>query len=140
MASLESIRDGIKTTLESAVGVLTAYDTVPDVTNLPAVVCVPDTADFDVAMGRGTDTWEFDLYVLVGTADMGLGQDALDGFITGAGPNSIRAAVFANRNLGLGDCNATITGMSDYGAKFAMADLQHLGAILRLVVHTSGTA
>lgn len=140
MATLEAIRDGVKTTIEAVVSDITAYDTVPDVTNLPALVCVPLTADFDVAMGRGLDTWEFELYVLVSTADMGIGQDALDAYVTGAGAKSIRAAVFGNRSLGLDGTNATVTGMSDYGAKFNVADLQHIGAILRLVVHTPGTA
>src|SRR5690242_10970978 len=119
MATLAAIRDAIKTTLEANVAGLTVYDTVPDAANLPAACVVPDTADFEVAMGRGVDTWEFDLYVLVSTADMDIGQDSLDDFVTGAGSKSIRAAVFANRTLGLSGVNAHVSRMSEYGAKFS---------------------
>src|SRR5690242_1564828 len=124
MATLKAIRDAVKTTLEANVTGLTVYDTVPDATNLPAACVVPDTADFAVSMARGTDTWEFDLYVLVPVSDMDIGQDTLDDFVTGAGSKSIRATVFANKTLGLTNVNATITRMSDYGAKFSQADIQ----------------
>lgn len=140
MSDLATIRDAIKTTLETAVSGLTVYDTVPDATNLPALVTVPVSADFNVAMGRGADTWQLDLYVMVSTADMGLGQDALDGFVSGAGATSIRAAVWASRSLGLPDVDATVTDMSNYGANFAQSSIQHIGAVLRLTVQTSGKA
>jgi hypothetical protein len=140
MAGLAAIRDAVKTTLESTIASLTAYDTVPEASNLPAACVVPDTADFDIAMGRGTDTWTFDLYVLVSSADMDLAQDQLDGFVTGAGANSIRAVIYANQTLGLSQVNAHVSRMSEYGAKFRQSELDHVGAVLRLVVHTTGTA
>jgi hypothetical protein len=139
MSSLQSIRDAIKTTLESAIDSLSAYDTVPGATNLPAVVVVPSTANFNVAMGRGTDTWEFDLAVMVPYTDADIAQDALDNYVTGAGDSSIRQAIFQNRDLGLSDTDAHISGMSDYGSRFEMAGIQNIGAKLRLVVHTKGT-
>lgn len=139
MASLQNIRDAIKTTLEGSIDSLFAYDTVPEISNLPAVVVVPDNANFDVAMGRGTDTYEFDLAVLVSFTDAGIAQDSLDDYVTGAGSKSIRQAVFQNRALGLTGVNAHVSGMSDYGSSFEMSDIQHIGAKLRLVVHTKGT-
>ena len=140
MASLQAIRDAVKVTLENNIARITTYDTVPDASNLPAVIVIPDSANFDVAMGRGTDTWEFNLYVLVSEGDMGLAQDALDDYVSGAGEASIRATIFANKDLGLDGVNAHITAMTEYNAKFTNSDLPHVGGVLRLVVHTSGRA
>lgn len=140
MASLQAIRDAIKTTLESAIEGLTVYDTVPEVSNLPAAVVVPLSANFVVAMGRGADTWTFELPVLVSYTDADIAQDSLDDFVTGAGAKSIRQVVFQNKGLGLDDVDAHISGMSDYGTAFTMADVQHIGAKLQLTVHTKGNA
>jgi hypothetical protein len=139
MATLKDIRDAIKTTLEAAITSLTVYDTVPDTVNLPAVVVKPVLSNFHLAMGRGSDQWEFDLEVLVSTADLDLGQDALDGFVTGAGSDSIRQAVFNARTLGLSGTDASVSGLTEYGMQTA-ADIPHIAAVLRLVVVTSGTA
>jgi hypothetical protein len=111
MATLAAIRDGIKDTIEANVTGLRVYDVVEDVTLPPAVVVLPAEADFDVAMGRGTDTWTFD-----------------------------RQVIFNNKTLGLSDVNAHISGMSRYGAEFEAAGVEHIGAVLRLIVHTTGTA
>lgn len=140
MSSLQAIRDAIKATVEAQIPGVFGYDTVPEVANLPAIVAMPDTADFAVAMGRGADTWELDLAVLVPWTDSNVSQDALDELVTGAGPRSIRQVIFLNKTLGLADVNAHISGMSDYGAAFEMAKIEHIGARLRMVVHTTGTA
>ncbi|GAA2092329.1 hypothetical protein [Actinomadura alba] len=138
MASLQTIRDAIRTTL-NGISDLHVYDTVPEASNLPAAVVMPDTANFNVAMGRGMDTWEFDIAVLVSWGESGVAQDRLDAYVTGAGARSIRQAIFSNRNLGLADTDAHISRMSDYGGQFDMAGIDNIGARLRLVVHTKGT-
>jgi len=138
MASLQEIRDAVKTTLESNVASLSAYDTVPEAVNLPAVVLVPDKASFVMAFDRGTDSYEFDLAVLVSFGDADIAQDSLDDYVTGSGSKSIRQAIFNNKTLGLSDVNAHISEMSDYGSSFEMSSLQHIGAKLRLVVYTKG--
>lgn len=141
MASLEVIRTAVKATL-AAIDELHAYDTVPDASNLPAVVVAPVSADFDVSMGRGVDSWQIDLFVLVSDSEPGLAQNQLDSLLTGAGPSSIRQTIFKARDLGLGAASGTdahVSGMSSYGARFTMSQLRHVGAKLRLVVHTKGT-
>lgn len=140
MASLSAVRDGVKATLASAITDLHVYDTVPERPNLPAVIVQPVSADFTVAMGRGTDTWEFDLSVLVSAGDIGVGQDALDGYVSGAGARSVRQAVFNARTLGLADTDAHVARMDRYGMQFEAAGVDHVGATLRLIVHTKGTA
>lgn len=139
MPALAEIRQAIVTTLKPIVG-LRVTDTIPDVVNLPAVVILPRTTNFDMAFGRGFDEYEFDLAVLVSRAEPRTGQDALDAFITGAGSSSIRQVVFDNKTLGLDSTTAHVSRMSDYGTQFPAAGVEHIGALLRLVVQTIGTA
>jgi hypothetical protein len=140
MATLEEIRTAIKKTVENGTGLRT-HDTVPDQIVLPAALILPVEANFDVAFGRGHDTWQIDLFVMVSRTSPRTGQDGLDSFVSGAGPQSIRASVFASRGLGLADgTEAHVSGMSRYGGSFPAAGIEHIGAALRLVVTTPGTA
>lgn len=141
MASLEQIRLGVKTTLEANIATLHGFSEVPDSAKiLPCVIVMPTAADFLKAMGKGTDRWDFDLYVLAAYADAGIGQNSLDSFVTGAGVKSIRSAIFANPTLGLSGTHAHIASMSNYGSTFDVAAVAHIGATLQLVVYTPGTA
>lgn len=140
MATLSAIRDGISDTLTANISNLEVYDTVPDVAITPAVVVIPESADFNIAMGRGTDRYEFDLFVLAGRAVADEEQDSLDEHITGAGARSIRQVIFNNRDLGLSGIDAHVSGMDRYGGQFDAAQVQHIGAVLRLVVLTPGTS
>lgn len=139
MATLTAIRDAIKTTVGAAITTLHIYDTVPESPELPALVIQPVGSDFNRAFGRGLDGWEFDLVVLVSWGDSDLGQDQLDAFVNGSGSSSIRQAVFNASTLGLANTTANVSGMTEYGIRTA-AGIDHIGAVLRLVVHSSGTA
>lgn len=142
MASLKAIRTATKTTLEANLAGVMVHRTIPGGVNSTAIVVRPSldqTADFHVAMARGTDTWNLELLVLASTADIELGQDELDDYIAGAGAKSIRAVVFANRTLGLSDgTDAHVSGVTGYGT-YEVGAAQHVGAILPLIVHTPGT-
>jgi len=140
MASLTAIRSGIKDTVEAAIPDIQGYNTVPEVANLPAFVVVPGPADFAVAMGRGVDTYEFDVIVLVSPRDHELGQYDLDEYLTGAGTKSVRQAIWNAKTLGLADTEAFVYASRNYGAQFAIGDLPHIGAVLKVRVTTPGTA
>jgi hypothetical protein len=139
VASLAQIRTALRDTVVAAIPALTGYDTIPGSPNLPAFAVIPVEADFTVAMGRGVDTWQLDVFVLVSSSDEGLGQTQLDLFVSGAGSSSVRQAVFAARGLGLTDTDAHIAAMTGYNLAFSAAQVDHIGATLRAVVHTSGT-
>ena len=141
MASLADIRQGIASTIESNISGLSAYPNVPESVNLPAVLVVPRSADLAMAFGRGLDTWQFDLILLVSRRDDGLAQDDLDPMATGAGISSIRQAIFTNSLIGLTDGTAAfVTGMSQYGATYDIGGVSHVGATLTCRVTTTGTA
>lgn len=138
MPTVAAIRTAAKDTIQSAIPGLVGYDKIRDLVDVPAFVVAPGDADFNVAFGRGFDTWNFDVIVLVNRVDAESAQDLLDGYVNGFGGNSIRQAVFNNRSLGVG-VDAHISGVSRYGASWEINGTQYYGAALRLVVHTSGT-
>jgi hypothetical protein len=139
VATVSAIRDAIKTTLEANISGLRVHDTIPDQINPPAVVVAPAEANFLQAMGRGVDTWQFDLIVLIGRTVERTAQDSLDGYINGSGSTSIRQVIFTNKTLGLTFTDAHISGMSGYSARHVVNTTEYFGAVLRLVVHTKGT-
>lgn len=139
MPSLTQIRTALKDVVETATG-LTGYRTTPEHANLPAFVVIPRTTSFDVAFGRGLDTYDLDVIVLISRRDDELAQDDLDEYVNGFGAKSIRQAVFNNRSLGLTNIDAHVVGLSDYGARFNIGELEHVGARLLVRVNTSGTA
>jgi hypothetical protein len=141
MPTLSQIRQAIDNTVQNNIPGLRGFNTVPNVSQLPAMVVTParDTADFTGAMGRGMDVWRFDLYVLVQLGEAATAQDSLDNYVSGSGPRSIRAVIYEHPDLGLGDdTDATCEGVRDYGGRFQDAGIKHLGAIVRLTVRTSG--
>jgi hypothetical protein len=144
LATLEEIRDGIKSTLKASLSNLHVYDTVPDVTNLPAVVVMPDpenTVDFATSFRRGHDEWHILLFILVPSQDRRAAQDQLDRFLTGAGPKSVREVIYNNPGLGLIDgTDATVVGAKSYGGNFDSANTSMVGVILRLKVISPATA
>lgn len=140
MSTLAAIRTAAKDTIVAAVSGLTVYDKIPASVNLPAVVITPADMDYIGAMGRGLNTHTLDLYVLVSRRDDHLAQVDLDGLIASSGSSSIPQAIWNAKTLGLSDCNAHIRSMRGYGGSFNVSDIDHVGAILTLVVHTNGAS
>ena len=138
MSTLAAMRDAIKATL-AGIADVNVYDFVPDNPTFPAVVVAPNLCDFDVAFGRGQDTWEFELIVLTARSSDRAGQDKMDQLVTGAGASSIRQAIFDSQGLGLSDTNAHVAALIDYRPT-DVAGVSVYSARLRLVVLTSGTS
>ncbi|WP_063042122.1 hypothetical protein, partial [Nocardia grenadensis] len=108
---------------------------------LPAVLVEPQKAQFDLAMHRGTDVWDFNLYVLVRNTDEALAQDLLDRFIEGEGPDSIRQALYENETLGIdGVADARVLSVDGYGSKGKWAGIDCLSAILKVRVTLDNSA
>lgn len=137
MASLGEIRKGIRNLIKSELPELVGYERIPDVAQVPCFVVAPTEADFALALNRGVDKWSFDLYVLVARTDTVAAQQKLDDYISGSGEKSIRRIVFEADEFVPGS-TAFITGMSGYGGSFEAAKIEHVGAVLKLEVHTPG--
>ncbi len=138
MATLSAIREAIAALLADLDGIVSVYARVQDATNVPCVVVDVAPSDFDVSMGRGTDTWNLDLHILVSKSDAGLGQSLLDEYVSGAGSKSVRERIFKNRKI-LPDSDAHVTGLIAYNGQYDVAAIDYVGATVRCVVHTKGT-
>lgn len=137
--SMRSVREAIVNAVKDANSEINGYETVSDVTNVPAVVVGPPDIDFSKAMGRGLDELTFPLFILVGIPEMGIAQDRLDEFIYGSGPLSIRRAIWNDPSLGDVVEDSDITKMRDYGATYSTCKIPHVGATLILRVLVNGT-
>lgn len=141
MATLGQIKDGIDHTVENRIPGIKGYGDISDVVQAPAMVVMParDTADFTGAMGRGLVTWRFDIYILVPRGEVTSAQNKLDQYISPSGPLSIPEVLFHNADLGLNDgTDAFAEGVREYGGKFTTARIEHVGAILRVIVRSPG--
>jgi hypothetical protein len=146
MATFKQIREAISTTLEANIAGMKCYPLIPqNAFVLPATIVLPTDSDYAVAMGRGTDQYNFVLLVLVSYNHLESAQDNLDPFVAGSGEKSVRECIFLNRDLGYpNDINAHVGRMWDYGMRFS-PDTQGrateaLGARLALTVYTRGTS
>lgn len=139
MASVTVMRQALKETIQEGLGdQVMVYDTVPGIASLPAIVVEPAKANFELAMGRGTDEWYFNVFILASRRDEELGQNELDPFISGAGPQSIRQIIFQNSSIGLSDSTAVVKGMRGYGGTSKEANFPMVGAVLSVCVFTDG--
>lgn len=132
MSSLTEIRDALKATIQQAG--LNVYETVPDVTNSPAAVILPDVSDYANAMGMGGDEYHFDVAILVAAHNIRDAQRQLDQYVTGRGEKSVREFLFRNSNLGLNDVDCHVKGFKGYGGSFKTAMTNSVGAVLRVCV------
>lgn len=146
MASLTRIREALAKTLDENVEPLfgtneiNVYQNIPDVLQFPAVIIRPDSADFRGAMARGDDIWKVDLFLIVGRPDTENAAEMLDELTSGSGESSVRAAIWNNDTLGIeDDVQAFVLAMKAYGGTFETAKTRHIGAILKMEIHTDGS-
>lgn len=141
--SIKQVRDALaKTIRDHTESNVYVYPQIQGSGELPAVLIEPDSAKFDGAFNRGSDTWDFKLYILsANRVDEEDSQDELDGFVSGEGPDSIRQAIYDHSDLGLsGVTDARVFEMKDYGGKAVWFGVDHIGAILKVRVFLDNSA
>jgi hypothetical protein len=146
MATLEQVREAIRSTFEALWPDVGVYADVPSVVETPAIVIMPVRIDYGSAMGPGVDDEHLlDLFILCSGTVTELSQDSLDSYVSGAGTRSIREAVFKSYapagglpvTFGLTRVSARVLSMESYGVRFQAAGIDHLGAVLRMAVTTA---
>jgi hypothetical protein len=149
MSSLEQIRTALADTVRAYVnsndeeaGTLYCYPYVKGTVSLPCAMVMPGgggrdnkAGDFAMTMNRGTEVWSFQLIVLCSRTDEDSGQQQLDRFIDKEGELSVRQAIWNTSDLGLGDVDAMVTGVSEYHGQYDMVRVPHVGAALQVKVH-----
>lgn len=79
--------------LQGIVG-LRVFGYVPGTVNPPAVIIPPPpSVTFDDTFGRGADTLTFEMYVIAAPDPDRSGTAVLNGFLSGSGDTSIKAAI-----------------------------------------------
>lgn len=131
--SVAAIRDGLATNLATISGLRTV-STLPENPNPPIAVVAPSSISYDASMGRGLDTYNFTITVVVGRADGRSAQDKLDTYVSSSGSSSVKVAVESDRNLN-GQCkDLRVTAMNSYGA-ITIGEVQYLAAEFDVVVY-----
>lgn len=121
-----------------------AYDYWPDEFETPCVYPERVLIDFDQTMNRGLDKLTVDLRLLVSRIDDREGQRQLWGFLKGAGPSSVKAAIEAARGepgeLALGgaadDLRVTGVGAAE---PFEHKGDRLLGVLFTVEIYGSGS-
>lgn len=111
MATISELRQGIADNLSSIYG-LRVSPTMLDAPRPPVAMVYPDTVAYDLNANRGADTFTFIVYVLVGRADDRTAQNRLDAYVVG--PDSVKAAIEADRTLGGAADTLRVTSMENY--------------------------
>jgi hypothetical protein len=131
--SVAAIRDGLATNLATITGLRTV-STLPENPNPPIAVVAPSSISYDASMGRGLDTYNFTITVVVGRADGRSAQDKLDTYVSSSGSLSVKVAVESDRKLN-GQCkDLRVTAMNSYGA-ITIGEVQYLAAEFDVVVY-----
>lgn len=131
--SITQVRTALASVITTAVPALNGYHTVPDVTQVPAVVVRPGHCNFVVGMGNCQE-WIYEVYVLVARTDSVINQDQLDTYLSATGASSVVAAIRANPTLGLTNADAVVFEMTKYGGSWESARISHIGAQLNVRV------
>lgn len=113
MADLETLRQGVADRIATIPG-LNASAQVQTNPGLPIAYVVPDSADYHVQMGTGSD-WNLIIELQVAmVSDIG-SQKLLDQFLSSTGSTSIKAAVEGDKTLGGIAEDTLVRGFRDYG-------------------------
>lgn len=126
MATLSAMRTALAANLASISGLRTAA-TMPDQPNPPIAIVMPTSVSYDTAMGRGLDTYEFTVLVIVGRVDERTAQNLLDGYCNPSGATSIKAAIESNRTLGGQANDLRVTEMRNYSS-LPVGEITYLAA------------
>ena len=92
-----AIRDGLAAAVKTGVPSLNTFGYCPDAIPEPCWYAGEVEIDFDRAFGRGMDELRITCRLLVSRADDKSGQAALDRYLAGSGPDSVKAAIEAAR-------------------------------------------
>ena len=137
MAATTATVGGIRTALADAIGSikgLRVSATVPDNPNPPVAIVVPVSVSYDTAFGRGLDTYQFSVMVIVGRMSERTAQNSLDAYINPTGASSLKTAVESDVTLGGACQNARVTGVVNYGS-LLIGDTEYLSADFQVTVY-----
>lgn len=137
---ISAVRAGLAANARTVVSdpKLTCFGYVPDSIPAPCFFTAEVDVDFTGAMRRGMDELTVTCRVLVGRADDKSSQQLLNGYLSGSGPSSLKAALESDTTAG-GACDDLMV-MRVQGYRFYVhAGTEYVGAELLVKVIGSGS-
>lgn len=138
MASVSTVRAGLKDRLATITKFLQTYPTAPGTPMVPCAFVLPGPIEFDETMDRGCDDLSFTVVVLVAKATDQLAQENLDPYLSGSGAQSIKQAVEDETTPISGVDWVRVPRVTDYG-DIEYNGVQYLGARFPVEVSADGT-
>jgi hypothetical protein len=135
MTTIGGLRTGLATNL-AKISLLRTAATVPDDPKPPVAVVMPPSISFDTAMGRGLDTYEFVVLLIVGRVSDRAAQNTIDGYCNPTGATSVKAAIESDRTLGGAACDLRVTDMRGVSS-ISIADTTYLTAEFLVTVYAT---
>lgn len=126
MATINEIRQGIIDNLKTVYG-LRASATVPEQPNPPVAVVELASGAYDTTFGRGLDSWQFTVTLIVGRSDNRVAQSQLDEYVASSGTRSVKQAIESNKTLGGHASDVRVTNLNSYG-QITLGDTTYSGA------------
>lgn len=126
MSTISQIRTALQTRLATISG-LDVYDTVPGTINPPAAIVQRRSGPHPDTLGASRVSYTMQVTVLLGLADDQAAQNALDGYLSPTGADSILAAVDADETLG-GKVDYALVVDVEQDAIMEFAGMKMLGA------------
>ncbi len=131
--SFSTIRDGLKTRLETISG-LRAYDVWPDTMNIPAAIVRPVNMDYYNTL-TNVATLMVEIHLLAASIQNGLAkaQDILDTYLDATGTKSIKAAIEGDKTLGGTVTTCHVNRWFDYNS-YEVNGIEYLGCKLEVEI------
>lgn len=103
-----------------------------------ALFAVPDSYTYDDTYGRGADRFTQPVTVLVGRASESAARTALDEYVSGSGPRSIKAVLDDGPADPYETCDTVTVRSVEFGAIMVGA-VTYLGATFTVDIYGSGS-
>lgn len=133
MASIKTLRDGIKTRLATVSGIY-CHDTIPDDVYPPAaIVGMPSTLRYDFAFRSAVTKISFPIRLVVGRYTESESQDKLDDLCSADGASSIRNAIDTDPTLGGVAQSSRLVEARDFGV-YTVAGVEYIGCEIEIEV------
>ena len=133
MASIRTMRQAIATNLSAVDGLRTAA-LIPEDPKPPVAVVIFDRVEFDTAMARGLDMYLFKVVLVLGRVNTRGTEEALDGYLSGNGSTSLKAAIESDRSLG-GEAQDLRVTSGENVRELVVADITYVAADFLITVY-----
>jgi len=133
MASIRAMREAIATNLSTVDGLRTAA-IIPEDPKPPVAVVIFDRVEYDSAFGRGLDMYLFKVVLVLGRVNTRGTEEALDGYLSGSGSTSLKAAIESDRSLG-GEIQDLRVTSGENVRELVVADITYVAADFLITVY-----